>query len=188
MKKVIAGLIVLSVPVCALAENDISKWQPYIGANVGVTASDTRVEADDFFDFGAVGNFELGVRYNRYRLALNYQSRAEVSEMFQILAGHTSAIKNDAIRINGYYDYLSSKHFAMYIGAGIGGDRYHYTITPNYNAPTKEKHGITFTTGLTTGMSFSFWHLSLDLGFSFDYIVSPRIYSYSPNIGLRYNF
>lgn len=183
-------ILCLLLPISAFANDEVvtNKWQPYIGANIGVNASDVRVEGDDFFDFGAVSNFELGGRYNRYRLALNYQSRAEVSELFQILFGHTIAIKNDALRVNGYYDYISSKNFAMYIGAGLGLNRYDYTITERYNNTSREKHGITFTTGLNTGMSFSFWHLSIDLGFAVDYIVSPRIISYSPNIGLRYNF
>lgn len=165
------------------------KWQPYLGLNMGINASEVTAHSEDFFDFGAVFNFEAGARYKkRYRLALNYQSRAEVSELFQILFGHVIAIENNAIRINGYYDYVSLKHFAMYIGGGVGGDRYDYKITDRYNNSTTEKHGITFTAGATTGLSFSFWHLAIDLGFSFDYIANPQIYSYGPNIGLRYNF
>ncbi len=173
----------------AVLQESAPKWQPYIGVNFGINASDVSVHGEDFFDFGGVFNFEAGARYNkRYRLALNYQSRAEVSELFQILFGHVISITNDAVRINGYYDYVSLKHFAMYIGAGLGGDWYDYKITERLDNSEKSEHGLTFTAGATTGLSFSFWHMAIDLGFSFDYIVYPQIYSYGPNIGLRYNF
>ncbi len=173
----------------AIQQESTIKWQPYLGVNMGINASEVSVHGEDFFDFGGVFNFEAGARYNkRYRLALNYQSRAEVSELFQILFGHVIAISNDAVRINGYYDYVSLKHFAMYIGAGLGGDWYDYKITNRADNSEKSEHGFTFTAGATTGLSFSFWHLAIDLGFSCDYIAYPQILSYGPNIGLRINF
>ncbi|MBO4480554.1 MAG: outer membrane beta-barrel protein [Alphaproteobacteria bacterium] len=189
MKKFLLTSLLVMIPCVAVCETTEQNWHAYLGANMGINASDVTVKGEDFFDFGGVFNFELGARYKqRYRLALNYQSRAEVSELFQILFGHVISITNDAIRINGYYDYVSLKHFAMYVGAGLGGDRYDYTITNRADDSKKSKHGITFTGGATTGLSFSFWHIAIDLGFSFDYIAEPRIYSYGPNLGLRYNF
>lgn len=193
MKKILLTSFLAVVPCVASNaawgyEPTPHEWNTYIGANMGISASDVTAHSEDFFDFGGVFNFELGMRKDRYRIALNYQSRAEVSEMFQILFGHIISITNNAVRVNGYYDYVSLKHFAMYIGAGIGGDRYDYKITNRYDDSTKEKHGITFTTGATTGLSFNFWRMGIDMGFSFDYIAEPRIYSYGPNIGLRFNF
>ena len=193
MKKILLTYIVAMLPCVAYGATDkaldTSKRNIYIGANMGISASDVTAHGEDFFDFGGVFNFEIGARFNnRYRLALNYQSRAEVSELFQILFGHVISVTNDAIRVNGYYDYVSLKHFAMYIGAGIGGDRYDYKITDRYDNSTTEKHGITFTAGATTGLSFNFWRMGIDLGFSFDYIAEPRIYSYGPSVGLRFNF
>lgn len=197
MKKIILPIFLAVVPCVALCETVEpveqkvveSTWQPYIGANMGISASDVTAHGEDFFDFGGVFNFEAGARYNkRYRFALNYQSRAEVSELFQILFGHVISVTNDAIRINGYYDYVSLKHFAMYVGAGLGGDWYDYKITNRADNSARERHGLTFTAGATTGFSFNFWRMGIDLGFSFDYIAEPRIYSYGPNIGLRFNF
>ena len=193
MKKILLISLVAVLPCVAYGATDESvdmqKWNMYMGASMGISASDVTAHGEDFFDFGGVFNVEIGARYNkRYRLALNYQSRAEVSELFQILFGHVISVTNDAIRINGYYDYVSTRHFAMYIGAGIGGDRYDYKITNRYDSSTTEKHGITFTAGATTGLSFNFWRVGIDMGFSFDYIAEPRIYSYGPNVGLRFNF
>ena len=189
MKKFLMFGLCLMIPMCASATENANQWRPYIGANVGVIASDVKIKNDDFLDFGAVTNFELGAIYNnRYRLSLSYQSRAEVSELFQILAGHTVAIGNNAIRINGYYDYVSLKHFFMYVGAGIGGDLYDYKITRRYDGTTEHGRGVTFTGGANTGLGFNIWRFSLDLGFAFDYIAHPRVYSYGPTLGLRYNF
>lgn len=189
MKKILVLWLGIIMPFGVLAGENKDVWQPYISANFGVTASDVKIKEDDFFDFGAVTNFEFGTRYDsRYRLSLSYQSRAEVSELFQILAGHTVAISNNAIRVNGYYDYVSLKHFFMYIGAGVGGDLYDYKITRNYDNTTDKGHGITFTGGLNAGLGFNIWHFSLDLGFAADYIAYPRVYSYGPTLGLRYNF
>lgn len=189
MNKLFLMFFLIIFPCVAFGETNWHEWKPYIGTNIGISASDVAANGEDFFDFGGVWNFEFGARYhNRYRVALNYQHRAEVSELFQILVGHTISVENNALRINGYYDYVSSEHFAMYVGGGIGGNHYDYTITNRLNDSVIEKHGITFTAGAITGLSFNFTHIGLDLGFAFDYIVEPRIYSYGPNIGLRYSF
>ena len=189
LKKILCAFILTTVSYGAVLADEENIWNTYIGMNIGISASDVTARGEDFFDFGGVYNFDFGVRYNkRYRFSLNYQSRAEVSELFQILFGHVISVRNDALRINAYYDYVSMEKFAMYIGAGIGGDRYHYEITKRYNNSTESKNGFTFTSGATTGLSFRMWRTNLDIGFSFDYIAEPRIYSYGPNIGLRYNF
>lgn len=187
MKKILLTSLLVITPCCVNASEQ--NWNTYIGMNAGICASDVTVHDDDFFDFGGVYNFELGARYKkRLRLALNYQSRAEVSEFFQILLGHSIAITNDAIRVNGYYDYVSLNWFSMYIGAGVGGDRYSYKITNRADNSTSSKHGFTFTGGVSTGLSFRLGQVHIDLGAIFDYINEPRIYSYGPNLGIRYNF
>ncbi len=189
MKKILLAGFIAIIPCMAIAEQDTPDWNVYIGSNIGISGSDIKVHNEDFFDFGGVYNFELGARYNkRLRLALNYQSRAEVSELFQILFGHTISVTNNALRVNAYYDYVSLRVFSMYIGAGIGADKYHYTITDRINDITKSKHGFTFTGGAMTGISFKMGRFQLDLGGAFDYIAEPRMFSYGPNIGLRYNF
>ena len=36
----------------AVQQEIAPKWQPYIGANFGINASDVSVHGEDFFDFG----------------------------------------------------------------------------------------------------------------------------------------
>lgn len=189
MKKILLAVFIAIIPYIAIGEQNAQNWNTYIGSNIGISGSDITVHNEDFFDFGGVYNFELGARYKkRLRLALNYQSRAEVSELFQILFGHTIAVSNNALRINAYYDYVSLNVFSMYIGVGIGADKYHYKITDRINDTTQSKHGFTFTGGASTGISFKMGRFQLDLGGVFDYIAEPQMLSYGPNIGLRYNF
>lgn len=189
MKKILLTSFFAILPYYANATQYEQNWNPYIGMNFGICASDVTVHDEDFFDFGGVYNFEVGTRYKeRVRLALNYQTRAEVSEFFQVLLGHSISITNDAIRVNAYYDYVSLNWFSMYIGAGIGGDRYSYKITDRADNSTLSKHGYTFTGGVSTGLSFRLWQMHIDLGAVFDYIAEPEIYSYGPNIGIRYYF
>jgi len=192
MKKILLQLFALIIPCMAFGTEEpkpVSDWNYYIGTNLGFSGSEIKVHDEEFLDFGGVYNFELGARYKkRLRLALNYQSRAEVSEFFQILFGHTIAVSNNAFRINTYYDYVSLNVFSMYIGAGVGGDIYHYKITDRINDTTESEHGFTFAGGAMTGISFKIWRMQLDFGVVFDYIAKPQMFSYGPNIGLRYNF
>ncbi len=190
MKKLLLGVFLCFVPLCAMAKYAPvpDQWNYYISANVGAFVSDVDIKDDSFLDFGGVTNFEFGGKYNKYRVALALQNRAEVSELIQILVGHTVSIENMALRLNGYYDYASGEHLALYVGAGLGINRYDYTIQERITERTESKHGASFTGGVNTGMIFSFWHLGIDLGFAIDYISYPRIVSYGPTIGLRYNF
>ena len=192
MKKFLITMLMLA-PISAIAADSSdapaqNKWRPYISGNGAFMVSDVKIKHDDFFDFGAKGSFAIGARQNRYRAELAYESHAEVSELFQILAGHTVALGNQSVRINGYYDYVSTKHFAMFIGAGLGPNWYDYTISEPYIDRVTKKDGVSFIMGADTGLSFNIWKFSIDLGFGFDYITFPRVYSYGPNLGLRFTF
>ena len=190
MKKILMCATLACMPLIARAEYApvADQWNYYISANVGAFVSDVKIKDDTFFDFGGGANFEFGGKYNKYRVAFALQNRAEVSELIQILVGHTISIENIALRLNGYYDYVSGKNFAMYVGGGVGINRYDYTIQERITNITESKHGASFTGGINTGMIFSFWHLGIDLGFAIDYVSYPQIVSYGPTIGLRYNF
>lgn len=193
MKRFLIGLLFLFLPVFVNAETvpnatESPKWTPYLSANVAGMISDVKIKHDEFFDFGAKGSFAIGARKNRYRLELAYESHAEVSELFQILAGHTVALGNQSLRINGYYDYVSTKYFAMFIGAGVGPNYYDYTISEPYINKIRKDEGLSFIAGANTGLCFNVWKFSIDLGFAFDYITYPRVYSYGPNMGLRFTF
>lgn len=202
MKNLIVCTLLMFSPIVAMAQNEThtpdvvadseikneAEWKYYISANVGAIVSEVEIKDDEFLDFGAVTNLEFGAKYNHWRVALAWQNRAEVSELFQTLAGHTVSIGNSALRVNGYYDFISGEHFTMYIGAGLGGNRYDYTINEQYNNYKKSRDGLSFIAGANAGMIFSFWHLGIDIGFAVDYISYPQIVSYGPTIGLRYNF
>lgn len=190
MKRLLFSAFFTLLPIVATAEYAPvpDQWNYYVSASVGAFASDVEIKDESFFDFGGVTNFEFGGKYNKYRVALALQNRAEVSELFQILFGHTVSIENMALRLNGYYDYVSGDHFAMYVGAGLGVNRYDYTIQERVNNRAESKHGASFTGGINTGMIFGFWRLGIDVGFAVDYISYPQIISYGPSIGLRYNF
>ena len=147
MKNLIVCTLLMFSPIVAMAQNEThtpdvvvdseikneAEWKYYISANVGAIVSEVEIKDDEFLDFGAVTNLEFGAKYNHWRVALAWQNRAEVSELFQTLAGHTVSIGNSALRVNGYYDFISGEHFTMYIGAGLGGNRYDYTINEQYN-------------------------------------------------------
>ena len=190
MRKLLFGILLIFMPLLAMADTmpGADQWKYYISANVGAFVSDVEIKDDSFLDFGGVTNLEFGGKYNKYRVALALQNRAEVSELIQILVGHTVSIENTALRLNGYYDYASGEHLALYIGAGIGANRYNYEIQERITNRTESKHGLSFTGGVNTGMIISFWHLGIDIGFAVDYISYPHIVSYGPMIGLRYNF
>ena len=121
MKKLLLGVFLCFVPLGAMAKYTPvpDQWNYYISANVGAFVSDVDIKDDSFLDFGGVTNFEFGGKYSKYRVALALQNRAEVSELIQILVGHTVSIENMALRLNGYYDYASGEHLALYVGAGL---------------------------------------------------------------------
>ena len=202
MKKLVLCTLLMFSPIVAMAQNSThtpdavsnseikneAEWKYYISANVGAIVSEVEIKDDEFLDFGMVTNLEFGAKYNHWRVALAWQNRAEVSELFQTLFGHTVSIGNSALRMNGYYDFISGEHFTMYIGAGLGGNWYDYTINEQYNNYKKSRDGLSFIAGANAGMIFSFWHLGIDIGFAVDYISYPEIVSYGPTFGLRYNF
>lgn len=191
MKKILMYSCLILMPLTAFAETapeSHNTWNPYISWTGAIMASDVKIKHDDFFDFGAKSAFAIGARHNRWRAELAYDVHAEVSELFQTLAGHTVALGNESVRINGYYDYVSTKHFFMFIGAGMGPNWYDYTISEPYINRTRKGKGISFATGANTGLGFNIWKFSIDLGFGFDYITYPRVYSYGPNMGLRFTF
>lgn len=194
MKKLLIYSTLIFAPLSAMAESTTlnpdteNKWQLYISGNGGVMVSDVRIKHDDFLDFGTQGFFAVGGRNNRYRTELAYEFHAEMSELFQILAGHMVTLGNASVRINGYYDYVHTKHFAMFIGGGLGPNFYNYTISEPYLNRETKKEGVSFIMGADTGLSFNIWKFSIDVGFGFDYITFPRVYSYGPNVGLRFTF
>ena len=190
MKILLIGVCIAIAPCVAMAENipNANQWKYYISGNIGGVVSDVDIKDDSYLDFGGITTIEFGAQYNRYRLGLAWQSRAETSEILQVLIGHTASIKNDALRLNGYFDYISTEHFSMYVGAGLGVNRYDYTIQSRWPKYEESKHGASFIGGFSTGMIFSGDHFGFDIGFIIDYISYPRAYSYGPTIGLRYVF
>ena len=192
MKKYLLCTLLLFTPLVSFAENipneSMRQWNYYIAADMGVFISDVEINDDTFLDLGVSGMFEFGAQYNRYRLGISLKDAGEASGVIQALAGHTVGIENISLRLNGYYDYVSYKGFAMYVGAGLGVNRYDYKIKEQYTHREESDIGASFTAGAKTGMTFGGGHMRFDIGFAVDYISFPRIYSYGPTVGLRYNF
>ena len=135
---------------------------------------------------GFLANFAFGLQYNRIRGELAYQERAEVSEMLQTMLGLISTFSTRAGMVNFYYDYVRSKHFAMYIGTGIGAD--YYELKMKNWTDTYEDSGYSCILGGYTGLTFIIKQFSIDLGFNYYYITKPETNTYAPKISFRYAF
>ena len=190
MNKLLLGTCLMMMPCVVFAGNysNDNHWKYYISGTLGAVASNVVMNDERFFDFGGVTSVELGAQYNRFRLGLAWQERAETSEALQTILGHTMSVENDALRLNGYIDYVSTEHFSMYVGAGLGVNRYDYTYSTRFPRYEESNHGASFIGGFSTGMIFSAEHIGVDIGLLIDYISKPHTYSYGPTIGLRYVF
>lgn len=194
MKKLLLGSFLILFPFVSMAQevtpksDSANQWRYYVGLDAGLFLSDVKIHDDTFVDFGGVADIEFGARYNRTRVGFAVSDHSETSGIFQALVGHTASIENIALRLNGYYDYVSKEHFAMYIGAGMGINRYDYKIQNKLQNREESEHGASFIAGASTGMIFMSEHFDIDLGIFVDYISFPRIYSYGPKLGLRYKF
>ena len=122
MKKVFATavllVLILSVDVFALEDDTLYKYVNFDAClSVGETQTyDRNDNKRGMVSIGGIWNFSLGLQYNRLRGELAYQERAEVSEIVQTMLGLVSTMTVRAAMANFYYDYVRSKHFAMYLG------------------------------------------------------------------------
>lgn len=187
MKKI--SIIALSLlPTMALAtENE--NWKIYLRADAGITYSDLTVDDYDLGGFQGMFNFVAGGQKGPWRAELAYQERATVSELFSSLLTQTMAsMEQHALLLNGYYDVLSYKHFAWYVGGGAGLNSYEKIIKYQDTGTEIVEDGYSPIFGAFTGLSLNFEHIGVDLGVDYYYTYKPSLNSIVPKIGLRVIF
>lgn len=191
MKKIIFLLVlvfVCSTNLFAL-EDDVLYKYINVDACLSVGTTDTFDNENDkrsMASVGFLGNVAVGLQYNRLRFELAYQQRAEVSELIQTMFGLVSTLSIKAGMANIYYDYLRSKHFAMYIGTGAGVD--YYKLTMKDWVDYYEDSGYSCIVGGYTGLTFIIDQFSIDLGINYYYIDKPKTNTFAPKISFRYAF
>ena len=174
--------------VFALEDDTLYKYVNFDAClSVGETQTyDRNDNKRGMVSIGGIWNFSLGLQYNRLRGELAYQERAEVSEIVQTMLGLVSTMTVRAAMANFYYDYVRSKHFAMYLGTGIGAD--YYELSMKSWTDLYEDSGYSCILGGYTGLTFIIKQFSIDLGFNYYYITKPETNTYAPKISFRYAF
>ena len=191
MKKIIALILfvfICSTNVFALEDDTLYK---YINLDtclsMGSTETyDNKGDTRGMVSVGFLGNIAFGLQFNRMRYELSYQQRAEVSEIVQTMLGLISTLTIRALMANIYYDYLRTKRFAMYIGAGAGAD--YYELTMKSWTDLYEDSGYSCILGAYTGLTFIISPVSIDLGINYYYIDKPETNTFAPKISVRYAF
>jgi opacity protein-like surface antigen len=191
MKKIF--LLFLFVLFCSTnvfaLEDDILYKYVNLDACLSAGTTETYDKKGSRWGMASIGflyNLAFGLQYNRLRCELAYQERAEVSELVQTMLGLISTFSTRAGMINGYYDYVRSEHFAMYIGTGVGVDYYELKMrnwVENY-----EDSGYSCILGGYTGLTFIMDQFSIDLGLNYYYINKPETQTFAPKISFRYAF
>ncbi|MDD5021390.1 MAG: hypothetical protein PHR82_04520 [Endomicrobiaceae bacterium] len=170
-----------------------SRYHPYIRTDIGFTytAFDIKYQGEtaQFTGFQGMFNLAAGVKKERTRFELEYQSRATVSDVLFLIAGATASVENNAVMANAFYDFVSYKYFALYIGGGAGVNMW----TNNYkniitHVVTTDK-GTSLTGGIYLGASINIpIGFSIDFGVDYLYISEPQMNSFVPKIGVRITF
>ena len=191
MKKIV--LLLLFVFICgtnvfALEDDVLYK---YINLDTCLSMGSTQTydnEGDErgMVSIGFMGNVAFGLQLNRMRYEISYQERAEVSEILQTMLGLVSTLTIRALMANAYYDYVRSKHFAMYIGCGAGVD--YYELTMKTWTDYYEDWGYSCILGAYTGITFIINPVSIDLGINYYYVNKPETNTFAPKISVRYAF
>jgi opacity protein-like surface antigen len=192
MKK--TALLILFVLFCSTNIFALEKDTLYKYAKLDFCLSAGSTETYDkegdergMVSIGFMANAAFGLQLNRFRYELSYQERAEVSEMLQTMLGLISTLTVRAGMANVFYDYLTTRHFAMYVGTGIG--LAYYDLTMKTWSDFYEDSGYSCILGAYTGLTFIIKEVFfIDLGFDYYYINKPETNTFAPKIGFRYAF
>ena len=191
MKKIIVLLLfvfICTTNVFAL-EDDVLYKYVNLDTCLSVGSTETYDNKDNkrgMVSIGFLGNLAFGLQLNRMRYEISYQERAEVSEILQTMLGLVSTLTIRALMANAYYDYVRSKHFAMYIGCGAGVD--YYELTMKTWTDYYEDWGYSCILGAYTGITFIINPVSIDLGINYYYVNKPETNTFAPKISVRYAF
>lgn len=141
-------------------------------------------EFQGMYDLGA------GIQYKRGRFELNYQARQSVSNPISAIFGlGITEVSMNSIMLNAYYDFVKSKSFAMYIGAGAGGNFWNLKTHDSILHEDNEYSGTSFAGAGYFGMIIGlFAGLGMDLGLDYYFVNDLQMNTIMPKIGLRYTF
>lgn len=191
MKRII--VFILFIFICTknsfALEDDVLYKYINLDTCLSVGSTETYDNKDNkrrMVSIGFLGNLAFGLQLNRMRYELSYQERAEVSEMLQTMLGLVSTLTIRALMANVYYDYLRSKRFAMYVGAGAGAD--YYELTMKSWSDLYKDSGYSCILGAYTGLTFIINQFSIDLGINYYYVDKPETNTFAPKLSVRYAF
>ena len=170
-----------------------SRYHPYIRTDIGFTytAFDIKYqdETEQFTGFQGMFNIAAGVKKERTRFELEYQSRATVSDVLFLIAGATASVENNAVMANAFYDFVSYKYFALYIGSGVGLNMWTNSYKNIITHVVTTDNGTSLTGGIYLGASINIpIGFSIDFGVDYLYISEPQMNSFVPKIGARITF
>lgn len=188
MKKLFVFLFMSFVPMLAFAEEG---WKFYLRGDAGITYSSADVLGFDMGGFQEMYNVAFGTKYGNYRLEVDYQARATVSEALTSLFTDTIAsLSSDAIFLNAYYekDLFGSKYFDWYVGAGVGGNKYLAKLEHLDDGTSTTDEGFSASLGAFAGISLDLNRVVFDLGLDYYYTFKPSMNSLVPKLGIRVMF
>ena len=178
----------------ALLESRYASVRPYVRADAWLTYSSFELgSGEDLTGFQFIGNLALGAEYKRSRVELAYQPREAVSDVIYMLADTFASVSGDVFMVNYFYDFFYAKYFDLYIGAGVGVDKWESVSRATISGSKDVKDdGTSFIGGLYLGMSFNipmkYIVTSLDMGVDYYYERHFKTNNFVPKVGLRFGF
>ncbi|MDD2524268.1 MAG: outer membrane beta-barrel protein [Endomicrobiaceae bacterium] len=168
-----------------------TKIHPYIRADAGFTYTAFDINYKDktqsLAGFQGMYNFAAGIKYKRTRFEAAYQERATMSDFLFFIIKTEAWVENKAVMANVFYDFVSSKYFALYIGGGLGVNMWNSEFSSfgdEYtDSGTSVIGGAYLGASINTPIGFS-----IDFGVDYFHVTDPLMDSFVPKIGARLNF
>jgi len=166
------------------------KIHPFIRMDMGFTYASFSYKNASLGEFQGMYDLGAGIQYKRGRFELNYQARQSVSNPISAIFGlGITEVSMNSIMLNAYYDFVKSKSFAMYIGAGAGGNFWNLKTHDSILHEDNEYSGTSFAGAGYLGMIIGlFAGLGMDLGLDYYFVNDLQMNTIMPKIGLRYTF
>ncbi|MDD5102494.1 MAG: hypothetical protein PHH62_05880 [Endomicrobiaceae bacterium] len=163
----------------------------YLRADAGLTYTAFNVNYEsktkELTGLQGMYNFGAGIQYKRGRFELAYQERSTMSDFLFFLVNTNAWVDNNAIMTNAFYDFVSTKYFALYIGGGLGVNMWNSEFKSSGTKYTDS--GTSFIGGTYLGASINTpVGFSIDFGVDYFYVSEPIMNSFVPKIGVRLTF
>ncbi len=172
-------------------KNYDDKIHPYIRADIGITYTSFEVDynsdSEKLSGMQGMCNLAAGIKYKKGRFELAYQKRDTMSDVLLILINRNAWVENQAVMANAFYDFVSSKYFALYIGGGAGLNMWKTEL--KWSGNEYNDSGTSYTAGAYLGASINTSiGFSIDFGIDYYYVNKPMMNSVVPKIGARITF